>query len=64
MGVERSVARGEGGMPGGCYPCYPATNPAHRPEKRNRELYVETSCEKEDGGMSKRSEYLCRGGAS
>ena len=37
---------------------------AHRPEKRDRELYVETMCEKEDRGMSKRSEYLCKGGAS
>jgi hypothetical protein len=25
---------------------------AHRPEKRDPELYVETMCEKEDRGMS------------
>jgi hypothetical protein len=37
---------------------------AHWPEKRDPELYVETMCEKGDRGMSKRSEYLGRGGAS
>jgi hypothetical protein len=47
-------------MAGGCYPCYPATNPAHSPEKRDRELYVETMREKEDKGMSKHDEYLGR----
>lgn len=62
--MERSVVRGEYGITGGCYACYPATNAAHGPEKRDRELYVNTMWEKEDGGMSKRSEYLYGGGAS
>jgi len=33
---------------------------AYWPENRDPELYVDTSCERKDRGMSKRSEYLGR----
>jgi hypothetical protein len=42
----------------------PVSIVTHRSEKRDWELDVVTMCENEDRGMSKRSDYPIRGGAS
>ena len=50
-------ARGEVGIAACCYPCYLAAKPS-------LPIDVDAMCGSEDKGVSKRSEYLGRGGAN